>query len=213
MNTPSGVSIKSGISQKVLYAKRLVVEKGLGGFFSALINYLRYHLSSKWHFVYLEWKLENPPITFTKQVDILVRQATTDDLTKIRQDFFPHLIDELEYEKRYFDNLDQQNIKCFIAEKDNEFVNYSWVFLSASESPLADTPFDSTKIKPTDVYLGPIFTNPSFRGFIYPYVLATIQQFLVANTSAQRVIVLVQGLNSAAVSFYKRLGFDEISSH
>jgi len=204
-------SVNSGILQKINYAKKLIREKGIKGFLPALGDFLHYHLKNKWHFVYLEWKLENPVICFPKQDALVVRQATTDDLNKIKRDLFPYLLGALEYEKRYFQYLGHQKVKCFVAEKDNKLVHYSWVFISAMQSPLAKTPFDSKNFKPTDVYVGPIFTSPSFCGFIYPYVLGAIQQFLIENTSASRVIVLVQGLNPAAVSFYKRLGFREIS--
>ena len=111
---------------------------------------------------------------------------------------------------RYFESIDQPKAKCFLAETAGKLVHYSWVFLDAFDSPIMNTPFKKSKLRSGDAYIGPVFTSPAVRGFIYLQVLPDILHYLKENSVARRVVLLVDGRNPAALSFYKRIGFKEI---
>ena len=205
------LSIKRGFPEKLREAKRILAQKGLPGLCYALRSHLVYHLRSKWSFVYLEFPLDQKISSFRTKEAVTVRIATEGDLDKIRADIFPSLKGELGYEKIYFQLLNQPGVKCFLGECKNKFVHYSWVFLDAFQSPIVEVPFDRNQLRAKDAYVGPIFTSPEYRGFVYLEVLSAILRFLRDEASCERVLVLVQGENPSAVSFYKRMGFKEIS--
>jgi ribosomal protein S18 acetylase RimI-like enzyme len=204
------VLIKSTFSQRISKAKRILAEEGLINFSQAILSNIAYHLSNKWRFVYFEISLEHEGFSFNGNETITVRIATLDDLGRIKAEIFPLLDAELSYDVRYFESLSQPTIKCFLAEAGGKLVHYSWVFTDAFSSPLMDTPFDKSKLTTADAYIGPIFTSPAARGFIYLHVLPDILGYLKENSGAKRALLLVDGRNPAAVSFYKRLGFKEI---
>jgi GNAT superfamily N-acetyltransferase len=200
-----------GVSNKFGEATRLLTEAGITSLLRAIQGYFVYHLVSKWHFVYLEFALEQPLLSLQGGEGITVRIASTDDLARIQSDIFPLLEGHLSYDKRYFRLLDQPNIKCFLAEKDNKVIHYGWLFMDAIDSPLMDVPFDKTKLQKGNAYIGPFFTSPNVRrGGISLHVHLMILHYLKDNTDVRRLLVLVQGKNPSAVSFYKRLGFKEI---
>ena len=87
---------------------------------------------------------------------------------------------------------------------------WSWVFTDTFNSPIMDTPFDKSKLRTGDSYIGPVFTSPAVRGFVYLHVLPAILSYLKESSGVKRALLLVDGRNSAAVSFYKRAGFKEI---
>ncbi len=202
--------VKSGFLQKLETAWNVLLKEGFSGLSKKLSAFARYHLRDKWRFVYLEFPLDQPVTSFPMKEPLVVRVATPEDMDRIEAELFPCLTGEMVYEKRYFDLLGQEGVKCFIAEKNGRLVHYSWVFLDAASSPLVDTPFDKRQFHEGDAYVGPIFTNPSSRGFVYPHVLPRIQQYLKQRDRTKRLLVLVQGMNPAAVSFYMRMGFKQI---
>lgn len=192
-------------------AKRLLAAEGITSSLRAVQGYFVYHLVSKWHFVYLEFALEQPVLSFKGGEGITVRIASTEDLSRIKSEIFPLLDGDLSYDRRYFDLMGHPKVKCFLAERDGKLVHYSWVFLEALNSPIMDVPFNKSKLKSGDTYIGPIFTSPAVRGFIYLQVLSTVLHYLKENSGAKRALVLVDGRRRSAVSFYKRLGFTEIA--
>ena len=202
--------IRSSFLGKIHEAGRISAREGLVGLFRSVCSYVQYHARSKWSFVYFEFPLERRIFPLNGPDSVVVRIASREDLGRIRSEIFPVLDGEWRYEKRYFDLLDDPEIKCFLAEKDGKLVHYSWVFLDALRSPMRDVPFDERKLRKGDAYIGPIFTNPSARGLIYPRVLVTILRYLKENRSADRVVLFVQGRNPSAVAFYHRLGFKAI---
>ena len=203
-------SIKSSLWKKVQDVAKIFIQEGLRGLWSAIRTYLSYHLKDKWGFVYLEFCLNEPEKFFTIQEPINVRIATPADLTRIETELFPYMLDALYYDKRYFNLLGQPGVKCFLAECRGRLVHYSWVFLDASLSPIVEVPFDRSQLRAKDAYVGPIFTSPDYRGFVYLQVLSAILRFLRDEVSCERALVLVQGKNPSAVSFYKRMGFKVI---
>lgn len=203
--------IKSNLSNKVREAKRIISNEGIRPFLRAASRYVIYHLSIKWRFVYFEFMLKQQILSFELKEPMTVRIATSDDMDRIQSELFPVLYDDLAYDRRYFELIGQEDVKCFLAEFNSTFIHYSWVFLDVFKSPLMDIPFDKRKLRKDDALIGPVFTNPSVRGMlIYPYVLVTILRYLKENDYATRAIVFFQGRTAAAVSFYKRLGFREI---
>lgn len=203
--------IKGDLTAKVREAGRVLREKGLVGFYLAIREYLIYHLIGKWSFVYLEFMLDQPIVSFVVRDSISVRIATPEDQDRIESDIFPLLEGPLAYEKKYFRLLGDPDVRCFLAESDRKLVHYSWVFLDAFQSPIVEPPFDRSQLRAKDAYVGPIFTSPACRGFVYLQVLSEILRFLRNEVSCERALVLVQGKNPSAVSFYKRMGFKEIS--
>ena len=204
-------SIKSSLWKKVQDVAKIFIQEGLRGLWSTIRTYLSYHLKDKWRFVYLEFSLNEPETFFAIQEPINVRIATPADLTRIEMELFPYMLDALHYDKRYFNLLGQPGVKCFLAECRGKLVHYSWVFLDAFQSPIVEVPFDRSQLRAKDAYVGPIFTSPACRGFVYLQVLSEILRFLRNEVSCERALVLVQGKNPSAVSFYKRMGFKEIS--
>jgi GNAT superfamily N-acetyltransferase len=202
--------ITGAFSEKLIEVRRILSQKGLIGLVKAIFAYLNYHLISKWHFVYIEFPLQRPIFSFDVKEPLLVRIATPDDMDRIKAEIFPALEGDLSYDKRYFRSLDQPDIKCFLAEKDGKLVHYSWVFMDASSSLLMDVPFDKRNLRQGDAFIGPVFTTPTARGLVYLHVLSVILHYLQSNECARRALGFVDGRNTAAVSFYKRLGFTEI---
>lgn len=191
---------------------RLLLEQGPTAFKDRIRQSLTYHLDNKWHFVYLQFELRDHFTGIPMSDSLAIRIAGMEDIEQIRVQLFPEMKGEQVHEKKYFDRLNRRDVRCFIAERDGKLVHYSWVFLDAGASPLAAVPFDRRKLRPGDVYIGPVFTAPGARGFIYPQVLAEIIRHLKSDPSAARLLLLVYGRNPPAVSFYKRLGFLEIDN-
>jgi ribosomal protein S18 acetylase RimI-like enzyme len=191
---------------------RTLLEEGPASLFLKIREYIRYNLDSKWHFVYLQFELEKEFSRIPMSETLTVRVASTADTARIRSELFPEMKGEQSNEKKYFDLLGQNSVRCFVAESEGRFVHYSWVFMDAQASPMVDVPFDRRNLRPGDVYIGPIFTVPGARGFIYPQVLSSIVRYLKECPGPTRIVLFVYGRNPAAVSFYKRLGFSEIDN-
>jgi ribosomal protein S18 acetylase RimI-like enzyme len=202
--------VRTNLMQKATAGVRTLFQQGPAGLARKIREYSAYHLDAKWSFVYLAYDLSQPFMRMPMDPAVTVRTATTADRPRIDAELFPIMVGEQEYEKRYFGLLGDPGVLCYLAERDGLLNHYSWVFLDAAASPIVDTPFDATLLRPGDVYIGPVFTSPAARGFIYPQVLATIVRDLTTTPAAKRIVVLVQGRNAAAVSYYKRLRFIEL---
>jgi len=205
------VRVRSTPIQKVVAASRLVIREGPSSLGRKIGNYLAYNLDSRWDFVYLQFRLDREFTRVSISAALTVRVATPADLGRIQAELFPEMKGEQAYETRYFDLLGHDRVRCFVAEREGRLVHYSWVFLDAHTSPIMDTPLDQRKLRKGDVYIGPVFTSPMARGFIYPQVLSSIVRYLKDTPGATRIVLLVQGRNPAAVTFYKRLRFEEIT--
>lgn len=203
-------AVTSSPWQKAVKAGRLLVQHGPAGLLRKLREHFAYHLDSKWHFVYLHFELDKEFSRIPESSALAVRVAEAADCARIEAELYPEMRGEQAEETKYFGLVGDPGVRCFIGDRDGRLVHYSWVFLDAGASPIVDTPFNRQHLQPGDVYIGPIFTVPGARGFIYPQVLATIVRYLKSQPGARRIVVLVQGKNPAAVSFYKRLGFIEI---
>ena len=199
------------LTRKLKAGWEIIAEGGWIVFFRTVRDAIVYHISDKWHFVYLEFSLDEKIFSFSVKELLSVRVATAEDCERIRSDIFPFLKGALAYERRYLKLLGEPKINCFVAEKEGKLVHYTWVFEDVLDSPIMKVPFDRKKLKEGDAYIGPIFTNPDVRGFIYLQVCSTILHYLKENDRARRVIVLVEGGNPSAVAFYRRFGFREIS--
>lgn len=207
----SKIREKWGLPEKINELMRSFSQGGFSSVFRTVAGYAAYHLSNKWRFVYFEYYLEQEVFSFKADANITVRVATLDDLVRIKAEIFPLLDAELAYDIRYFELINQPMTNCFLAETGGRLVHYSWVFTDALSSPLMDTPFDKSQLTTDDAYIGPIFTSPAARGFIYLHVLPVIVGYLKENSRVKRILLLVDGKNPAAASFYKRLGFKEIT--
>ena len=190
-------------------ARRYFAEQGLASSLVAVRSYLRYHLMDKWRFVYLGFTFDRP-IRPVEDPSLVVKPTGPADLAQIHQDLFPYLIAEQAYDRRYFEQFGHRGSVCFVAESEGRFVHYSWVFTDVFRSPLVEVPFESSKLRSNDSYIGPVFTVPRSRGMIYFYVLPVILEYL-RESGSERVLVLVDGSNNAAVRFYRKLGFVPIT--
>lgn len=204
--------MRSKRSQKVRAAVGMLLREGPGSLLRKIREYLVYNLDLKWDFVYLEFGLDQEFTRVPMTNALTVRVATPADLPRIQRELFPEMTGEQTYETRYFSLLGQDRVRCFVAERDGLLVHYSWVFLDAESSPIMGVPFDRRNLRPGDVYIGPIFTSPRARGFVYPQVLASIIRYLKQHPGATRIVLFVQGRNPAAVSYYTRLRFDKIEN-
>jgi GNAT superfamily N-acetyltransferase len=203
-------TIRSAFSEKLTEIRRLISQGGFITLLQLIFAYVVYHLSGKWHFIYFEFSFQQPIPSFILKESISVRIAAPNDMGQIRSEIFPLLQVSLSNDKRYFHSVGQPNIKCFLAEKDETLVHYSWVFMDVFNSLLMEVPFDKNKLRQGDAFIGPVFTSPSARGLVYLHVLSVILDYLQVNNYANRVLLFVDGRNAAAVSFYTRLGFKEI---
>jgi len=187
---------------------------GIFGTISILSEYIRYNLNDKWRFIFFEINLTMPPFSLPKKDEsILIRRAKTKDYIKIKNDLYPHMGHKQEFDKKYFDQISETGVNCFIAELDNKLIHYFMVFDSAMDSPLIQTPFDKQMINKSDAYLGNAFTIPSARGkWITPHVVLTIIKYLQNETNASRALLLVHKDTPGAVGFFNRLGFKVIEN-
>ena len=190
-------------------ARACLSEEGMVGLVRAARTFGVYHLRDKWHFVYLEFSL-NEKIAVIEDPEVKVRQATPADSEQIRQDIFPHLREEHAYERRYFDRLGENDAHCFLAESDGAIIHYAWVFTDVFRSPMMEVPFDRRRMGANDAYVGPVFTVPGARGMTYLYVLPVLLGYL-RDAGVGRALVLVDGRNPAAVAFYRRFGFSIVA--
>jgi len=186
-------------------ARRYVSEQGIRSCFGAARDYVRYHLKDKWRFVYLGFSFDHP-MQLLEDPSLAVKRTGCEDLGQIRRDLFPHLVGEQAYHRAFFDRIGEDGSLCFVAEFEGRFVHYSWVFTDVFRSPLIKVPFEVSELRSSDSYIGPIFTVPGSRGMIYLYVLPTIVDYL-RKVGSKRVLVLVSDRNTAAMSFYQKLGF------
>lgn len=205
-------SIRSSVAAKVCFAVRALCDAGPAGALRKIVSYLRFHLNEKWHFVYLQFPLATSVPTVPPNPALAVRVATRADLSRIHDELFPEMQGEQIYDKRYFDRLGDDGVVCFIAERDGRLIHYSWVFFDLHVSPLAGAPVDRSCIREGDVFVGPVFTIPTARGFVYPHVLSTIIRYLQAQPMARRIVIFVYEKNPGAVAFHKRMGFTEMEN-
>jgi GNAT superfamily N-acetyltransferase len=190
----------------------VLLREGPGPLARRLRAYADYHLDSKWSFVYLQFSLDDAFPRVPRTEGLTIRLAVPSDRPRIEAELFPVLGAADQYDKRYFDRLGDERALCFIGEREQRLVHYSWLFLDAGASPLIDTPFDRRLLDSGDVYVGPVFTAPAARGFIYLEVLAELIEFLRQRGDRSRMLLLVQGKNAAAPAFYRRFGFSLIPS-
>ncbi len=194
--------------QTVRKVVKKLSDEGPVGLARAARTFATYHLRDKWHFVYLRFSLDTP-IYSLEDASITIRRATPGDRKRIETDLFPHLIGAQSADREYFDGLGESGPQCFLAESNGRFVHYSWVFADVFRSPMTRLPFDQSRFRSGDAYVGPVFTSPDARGMTYLHVLPKILHYLKDN-GLRRVWVLVDGRNPSAVSFYKRIGFAQL---
>jgi len=187
---------------------------GIFGTISILSEYIRYNLTEKWRFIFFEIDLTTSPFSLPKKDEsMLIRRAETKDYIRIKNDLYPYMGHKQEFDKKYFDQISESGINCFIVEVDNKLIHYFMVFDSAIESPLVQTPFDKKLLSQDDAYLGNAFTIPSARGkWVTPQVVLTIIKYLQNETNATRALLLVHEDTPGAVGFFNRLGFKIIEN-
>lgn len=172
-----------------------------------LLDYVAYHARDKWEFTYIEFPLDARLTEFPRPEGLEVHIATREDAARLEAEVLGHREGSEANERRYLPRIGTSDLCCFVGERDGRIVHYSWVFLNAATSPLFEVPFDRAHIEAGDVYVGPVFTDSTARGFIYPYVLAQIVAHLRSLGTPRRVIVLVRGGRDSAVNFYRKIGF------
>ena len=198
---------RPGVLAKVI---RALAEQGPAALVGRIRRSAAYHWRDKWEFHYLEFSLDARLATFPQKEPLTVRVATADDVVRLEAEIFSRPDGPDGYDRTYLPLIGTANVRCYLAERAGTIVHYSWVFLDAATSPLSEVPFDPARIRAGDVYVGPVYTDSSARGFIYLYVLGRIVEDLRQAGVATRVIVLVAGGREAAVNFYKKMGFREI---
>lgn len=202
------------LSQRFALIRRRLADEGLAGTVTLFTRFATNHLIDKWRFAYFEFLLSAKPPVFASQAGVAVQIATPADRPRIEAELFPTLAGDLAYDRRYFEALGQDDdVKCFLAESGGKIIHYSWVFLDATNSPLLRVPFNRAALRAGDAYIGPVFTSPSARGLVYLQVLSEILRFLHEGGRVQRLLLMVDGRRPAAVAFYRRLGFRQITRH
>lgn len=180
--------------------------------FKKLINYFFYHIKEKWKFIYFEVEISNFELRFPFDDKLKIIDAKKKDIEKIEKDLFPFFTYKQEYDLKFIQKIEEDGIKCFVAEKEGKFVHYFMVFTNALESPLTKTPFNKNKIMQDDIYLGSAFTVPHERGsLILPSVLKEIFKFFKKNLkSKKRALLLVHEDTLGAEKFFSILGFKKL---
>ena len=178
---------------------------------TSLLDYAGYHARDKWEFTYIEFPLAAKLTEFPRPEGLEVRIATRADVPRLEAEVIGHREGSEANERRYLPRIGTPDLCCFLGERDGRIVHYSWVFLDAKTSPLFEVPFDRSHARAGDVYVGPVFTDSTARGFIYPYVLASIVKHLRGLGTAKRIVVLVRGGRDSAVNFYRKIGFTVMS--
>ena len=204
--------IRSTFGTKIVEGLRVLVDVGPAGVARKAYDYMRYHLDDKWRFVYLQFDLAAQKATMTPNPALTVRVATAADMARIHDELFPEMQGEQNYDKRYFDRMDKDDVLCFVAERDGRLIHYSWVFLDVKASPMVEAPMDRHCLREGDVFVGPVFTVPGARGFVYPHVLSAIIRQLQCTSGARRIVLFVYEKNPGAVAFHKRMGFTDIEN-
>lgn len=183
--------------------------------FLKVFRYLRHHLIEKWKFIYFEIDIQNYSSKFPIDKKLKILNAKNHHLDKIREDLYPYFTHKQEFDTRYINNIGEDGINCFLAEKNGKFIHYFMVFSDAKKSPLINTPFKKNSITNEDVYLGNAYTVPHERGaLVLPSTLDAIMRHLKENfKEKRRVILLVHQDTLGAEKFFSILGFRKISPH
>jgi ribosomal protein S18 acetylase RimI-like enzyme len=178
-----------------------------------VIGAFRHHLWEKWRFVGFALPPTAPVFSLPGTRPEHIWQAGEVDRGRIERELFPELVGEQEYDRKYFqDHLGQSRVRCFLAERDDRLVHYTWVFLDAMDSPVMRLPRIRRKIRANDCYVGPAWTHPKVRGsWLYPAVMRQVIQDVRAIDPARRIVLVVAGSNNPAINFFTRLGFVRLS--
>jgi len=170
---------------------------------------IRFKLIGQWKYSYLEYNLDSFFTTLPKlDKTIEIRLAKISDIDAIKKSLFPEMSDDVENDKKYFSQLDDDNFNCYIAIKDHKIIHYFQFYYSAIHSPLIKTPYGKKIIKKNDAYLGSTFTTKEFRSlWIVPHSINLILENLRTKGSIKRALVVVHRDTAGAENFYKRLGF------
>ena len=197
-----------GIFNKFNRVYELFSERGISRVLEQTVAYVRFHTKEKWRFVYFELDLTADPYYLPEICSSMtVRRAKPEDIEKIITDMYPYMGEKQEYDKQFIERVGDSNHECFITEKDGKLVSYLIVFKKANQSPLMKTPFKKKMITESDACLGSAFTVPDARGmWIIPHVLLTIIDYLQKESSALRILLLMDVDTPGCVGFYKRLG-------
>jgi GNAT superfamily N-acetyltransferase len=192
----------------------LYSEGGVSRVLEQTFAYVRYHTKEKWRFVYFELDLTANPYSLPEiGSSMAVRRAKPEDIEKIITDIYPYMGEIQEFDKQFIERVGDSNYECFITEKDCKLVSYLIVFKKANQSPLMKMPFKKKLITESDACLGSAFTVPDARGmWIIPHVLLTIIDYLQKESSALRILLLMNVDTPGALGFYKRLGFKIIEN-
>lgn len=197
--------------RKTQEAKHMLREGNIGLLLKKIYRYIKNIVYDQWKFIYFEFPLDQPFPIFPNRESVKFRVATIEDIERVKTELFPVIDNSIENDKRYFQLIGKKDIQCFLAEKDNKLIHYSWAFTNLSYAPIMGTPFRKSKLKERDVFVGPVFTSPKIRGaWVFPYVLMNIIHYIKKYTIANRIILFVDGRNPAAVCFFERLGFKKI---
>lgn len=204
-------AIVTGWIQKFRGAISLFKKRGIYALLRRMYEYVKYYFCDQWRFVYLALPLDYPFPSLPPQKELVVYIATPKDQERVEAEIFPVIESKEENDKRFFRLLRENGVVCFLAEKSGRLVHYSWVFTNLRHAPIMHTPFNKKHLRASDVFLGPVFTNPSVRGlWIFPTVLGEIIKYLKNRGEVRRVLLFVDRKNQGAVPFFKRLGFEEI---
>lgn len=207
-------SSRPSLSQRCALIWRRLADEGVSGTVALFTRFASTHLIDKWRFAYFEFALAGTPPVFASQPGVAVHVAAPADRPRIEAELFPTLVGDLAYDRRYFEAIGEDaDVKCFLAESGGKIIHYSWVFLDARNSPLVRVPFNRAALRAGDAYIGPVFTSPSARGLVYLHVLSEVLRFMHEGGRVRRLLLMVDGRRPAAVAFYRRLGFRQITRH
>lgn len=181
--------------------------RSMVNFFYRLTNYFYYHLFNK-RFInsyVLDLYSNNELSLLDTKSCIFI--ADVQMLDWIREVLFPELKGEQEYDKKYFQLIGRKDVFCILVEYDQKIIHYSFLFTNCELSPLKKISPKVLKLLKNSAFLGPAFTLPQYRGFVFPEVLSFVSNYLIKNTKIEKLVICFFQKNLGAANFYKRLGF------
>lgn len=169
---------------------------------------LRYKILDQWRFRYFYLFLDrSEDLRLSDNPAIRIFKLSSSNLDQVRSDLF-HAMGDNSKDRSIFEVYhSHQDVECWLAERDRKIVHYCWVFYNVYMSPIATTPFRKSLLRSDDIFIGPVFTSPQARGFIFLVTLCKILNELKGVCRYRRVLVFAYSKNIGAFSFYRRMGF------
>ena len=129
--------------------------------------------------------------------EIDVKEADDQAVAILKRDVFPQLMPWEKWRQRQWLGL---GLPLFVVVRQGRLVHFSWVHLKTETA-------GRFELQPGDVFIGPCYTAPDFRGQgIYPRVLQWLCREM-ARRGHKRAMIATAVQNAASISGIEKAGF------